>query len=126
MRGEVAVGIKPHLARTKQKAGIADIMDRLHLLGADAALDPDEFAMTGEILLQPVAVEIGEDLHQLVHGAQRVDHHRRLRIERVGQQVGRKHPALAVDDVGALGVDLLGRGIGLRLFGARGGEGAHA
>ena len=33
MRGQRAVGVKPHLARTEQKARVADFMHQLHLFG---------------------------------------------------------------------------------------------
>ena len=44
MRGKFAVGVKPHFARTKLQTGLTDIMHRLHLLGGDFALQPDEFS----------------------------------------------------------------------------------
>ncbi len=50
--GQMAVGIKPHLARAEQQAGFADVVHGLHLFGRQLLLDPDEAALAGEVARQ--------------------------------------------------------------------------
>ena len=48
MGGQRAVGVKPHLARAEQQAGIADLMHLLHLFGRQDLADPDKTAPIGK------------------------------------------------------------------------------
>ena len=105
MRSDGAVRVKPHLARAEQQAGVADLMHQLHLFGGDFLLHPQELALAGEILLQPFGIEVGKDRRQLFGGSDRVDHLRRLGVKRMGDEVGRQYPPLAIDDIGPLGDD---------------------
>ena len=66
MRGQRAVGVKPHLARAEQQAGIADLMHLLHLFGRQHLADPHEAAAVGEAALQRGGVQFGEDRGQLL------------------------------------------------------------
>ena len=124
--GERAVRVEPRLARAEHEAGLAEIVDELALLGGDRALDPEEAAAVAEAGEQVVGVEVGEDLGERGGGAGGVDHLARLGVERGGDDVGREHRAVAVDDLGALGEDRRRAGAGARLDRQRGGEQRHA
>ena len=65
VRGDRPVGIKPHLPRAEQQAGLADVVHLLHLLGADLAPDPEEPAAAGEVGQKLGLVELGEDPREL-------------------------------------------------------------
>ena len=115
MGRQFSVGIKPHLARAKQKAGVTDIVNGLHLFGAEFLLDPDEFAFAGEITDQPPFVEIGEDLRQFGSRAVGFDHQRRLGVKGMGGKVRGQDAPVAIHDIGPLGDDRGTRGLGAGL-----------
>ena len=64
VRRECPVRVKPRLARAEEQPGLAEVMDELALLGRDRALDPQELPPVGELAVEPVGVEVGEDRRQ--------------------------------------------------------------
>ena len=126
MCGDRSVRVEPHVARTEKQAGLADVEHRLLLLWTDPALDPEELAFAGEALEQAFFIEIGKDPRQFARRLRRVDHLRRLSIERMRRQVGSEDPTVPVRDVGARRNDLRARRGRARLDGIGGRERPHA
>ena len=108
MRGQRAVGIKPHVALAQQQARLTDVMRGLLLLRRQARAQPDEAAVgIGQLRGQPLFVHIGENPRQFMRGARAVDHVAQLGIERMRDQIGRQHPPVAVQNIGPLARDTL-------------------
>ena len=105
MSGKGAIGIKPHFARPKQQARIADIMHPLHLFGAKHAAQPHEAAPVCQAALQICGVHIGKNGSDFARHANRINHILGLSIKCVGLQVGGQNTAVTVCDIGALRQD---------------------
>ena len=102
MRGELAIGVKPHFARPKEQPRIADVMHRLLLFWRNPLLDPAELALAREELKQLFFFEIGEDLDQFPRRMFGVDQVRRLNIEGMRFEIRRQNAAMTVHDIGPL------------------------
>ena len=68
VRRHRAVRVEPRLARAEEQAGLAEVVHQLALLGRDRALDPEELPPVGELGVELVGVEVGEDPGQRVGG----------------------------------------------------------
>ncbi len=126
MRRKPTIRIEPHFARAEQEAGIADVMHGLFLLRADLLLDPDEFALAGEVLHQPIPIEVRKDLDQPVGGGFGIDHLLRLRIEGMGLEIGGEDASVTIHDIRPLGGDGGSRRAGQRLGRLGCGQQPHA
>ena len=102
MRGQRAVWIKAHLARTEQQARLTDVVHRLSLFRADLAPDPDKPSLACKIAGQTVLIEVREDRRQLLRRPFGFDHLMGMGVEREGIEIGRQHPPVTVEDVAAL------------------------
>ena len=72
--GEVAIGVKPHVAGAEIQAGVADFMDLLHLFGGKHLAYPQERPAVGKAPLQRLGVHVGENRGQFGGGMGRVHH----------------------------------------------------
>ena len=102
MRGQRAIGVKPHLARPEQQTRIADLMHLLHLLGAHHLADPHEGPPVRQPPLQRRRVKFGEDRGKFLRHPNRIDHVLGLRVKRIGLHVRGQYPPVAVGDIGPL------------------------
>ena len=75
------------------------------LTRAQAPLDPEEGLVGLELLADFIVFEVGQRRHDLARGILRIDHQVRIDEGRHDRHRGREHRAVAVDDVGALGLD---------------------
>ena len=119
------VGVKAHIARAEQQAGVADVMHGLHLLGAEAFAQPQERAPVGKAPFHIGGIHVGEDPRKLLRHTGRVDHLFGMGVKRIGGQVRRQHPAVAVCDIGAQGADFGARRGRARLHRLGRGQKAH-
>ena len=106
VRGERAVRIDALGLRLEIDAGQAEAVDRLLLARRQVALQPDEAAVGVELGGGRGDVEVRQHRVQHLRGLVRILHLARVGIERGGGEAGRQHHAVAVDDVGAVGLDL--------------------
>ena len=119
VRAGRALRIDAPLLGLELEARDAEAIDQEVLARREAPLDPDEALVAVELLLDLLVLDLRQGRDDLARGIRRIDQQVRVDEGRHHRHRGREHHAVAVDDIGTLGLDRAAAGCDtLRRLGA--------